>query len=116
MKKSNQIDQVIEGGIKNLKSLIDVDTVVGSPFTSLDGTVIVPVSKVTTGFIVGGGEYEISKKSDELPMTAGTGGYVQLSPIGFLVGQGANMHTITIEQTDDSLSKIVQLAGNVLEK
>ena len=38
--------------------MVDVNTVVGKPWNQ-DGTVIVPVSRVTFGFVAGGG--------DELP-------------------------------------------------
>ena len=107
--KENQIDQVMQSAMNNLKELVDVNTVVGKPFTSLDGTVIVPVSKVTMSFLVAGGEYQTSTRieGENYPMTAGSGGYVQLAPIGFLVGSGTEMKAISVTKDESGYSKFV---------
>ena len=53
----NRINNVIETTLKNLSNVIDVDMVTGEPIISKDGTMIIPVSKITVGVISGGGEY-----------------------------------------------------------
>ena len=107
--KDNQIEKVLQSAMSNLKELVDVNTVVGTPFTSVDGTVIVPVSKVTMSFLVAGGEYQTTTRieGENYPMSAGSGGYVQLSPIGFLVGTGKEMKAISVQNEETSYSKLV---------
>ena len=105
----HQIDKVMQSAMNNLKELVDVNTVVGTPFTSVDGTVIVPVSKVTMSFLVAGGEYQTTTRieGENYPMSAGSGGYVQLSPIGFLVGSGKEMKAISVLKEETSYNKLV---------
>jgi sporulation protein YtfJ len=44
--------------MENLKEMVDVNTIVGDPVETQDGTVIVPVSRVSFGFAAGGAEYD----------------------------------------------------------
>ena len=52
----NKIDEVMNTALQNLKSLVDVDVVVGKSIISNEMT-ISPLTKVTIGFVAGGGEY-----------------------------------------------------------
>ena len=52
MNRENRINSVIETTMKNLNSLIDVNTVIGKP-TKINDKTIIPISKVTFGFMNG---------------------------------------------------------------
>jgi len=47
--------------MESLKDMVDVNTVVGDPVEGPDGTVIMPVSRVSFGFAAGGGEYSVGQ-------------------------------------------------------
>ncbi|MBO4412952.1 MAG: hypothetical protein J5779_02955, partial [Clostridia bacterium] len=52
------------------------------------GTIIIPVSKLAVGFVVGGGEYtNLSSKRSKFnyPMAGGSGGGISSTPVGFIV-------------------------------
>lgn len=51
------IENIIDSSIEQIKKMIDVSTVIGTPIASGSDTMILPVSKVSVGFVVGGGEY-----------------------------------------------------------
>ena len=51
------INSVMNSAMENLKQMVEVDTIIGDAITSPDGTVIIPVSKVSFGLAAGGGEY-----------------------------------------------------------
>ena len=57
------MEQPIQGLMKttmeNIKEMIDVNTVIGDPVETSDGTVIIPISKVGFAFISGGGSLKI---------------------------------------------------------
>jgi sporulation protein YtfJ len=81
----------------SIKEMVDVNTVVGEPVESQDGTVIIPVSRVSFGFAAGGGEYsktrgqfeQETKAESQFPFAGGSGAGVSVQPVGFLVvGQG----------------------------
>ena len=47
---AHPIETIMRTTMENLKDMIDVDTVVGSPVSTGDGLTIVPVSRVSFGF------------------------------------------------------------------
>ncbi len=113
----NRINNVIETTLKNLSNVIDVDTVIGKPITSKDGTTIIPVSKITVGVISGGGEYgkiNIFKKGEDLPYSAGNGAIVSVKPCGFLVNDGAGYKMISI--ADSPYEKLLDKTTDFIEK
>lgn len=85
--QKNKINDVVKDSIQNLSSIIDVNTVVGTPI-AFDGSTVVPVAKVTFCVLAGGGEYgkvSIFKGGEDLPFSAGNGSVISIKPCGFLV-------------------------------
>ena len=102
--------------MKDLNGLIDVNTVVGNPFKSEDGTVVIPVSKVTMGFMTGGGEYGEIKpiKSDKsLPFAGGSGAIISLKPSSFLIDKGKGIELVNV--ADDPLSKMIDVIDKFIK-
>ena len=97
MEREHPIEQIMGTAIAKIKNLVDVDTVVGSPFVTEDGTTIIPLTKVTMGFLAGGGEYNESSKYSDYPLAGGSGVGVSMSPVGFLVKNGNCVQMVTAE-------------------
>lgn len=100
--ENNKINKSIETTLENLSSLIDVNMVVGSPIKTENDDYIVPVSKVTLGVLVGGGEYGktgIFSKSGELPYSAGNGTIISMKPCAFLVKEGQSFKILSVSET-----------------
>ena len=94
----NKIDNLVNNAIKNLSDLVDVNSVIGDPIATTTGTVI-PISKVTVGYLSGGGEYgevKYFKKDENYPFSGGNGAVVSLKPMGFLIDNGKECRLITI--------------------
>ena len=80
------IGTLMQTTLENIKDMVDVNTVIGEPIPTLDGGTIIPVSKVTFGFVSGGGEYDGKQLPDaEHPFAGGSGAGVSVQPVGFLV-------------------------------
>ncbi|HHT02336.1 MAG TPA: sporulation protein YtfJ [Firmicutes bacterium] len=80
----------MRSAMDSIKEMIDVNTVVGDPVEAQDGSVIIPVSRVSFGFGVGGGEYGQNESDEGYPFGGGSGAGVTVQPVGFLVvGNGA---------------------------
>jgi sporulation protein YtfJ len=56
--EQHPIEALMTTAMESIKQMVDVNTIVGDAVQSPDGTVIIPISKVTFGFAAGGGEYE----------------------------------------------------------
>ena len=53
---SEKISGIMGTTMEKIKEMVDVNTVIGDPIVSPDGTMIIPVSKVTCGFASGGSD------------------------------------------------------------
>ena len=82
------IETIMSTTLENIRDMIDVNTVVGDAVTPAEGTVIIPISRVSFGFVAGGGEYGLKTPqpaANDLPFAGGTGAGVTVQPMGFLV-------------------------------
>ena len=59
---AHYLGELTESNMKNLQALIDSNSVIGREIVTPDGTVILPVSKVSFGFGSGGGDLPASQK------------------------------------------------------
>lgn len=98
----NQISDLMNSAMEKIKKIIDVNTVVGTPFETKDGVVLIPLTKVSIGFVVGGGEYccdkKIVKETSKMPFAGGTGGGVSMHPIGLLQVKDKSCKLIRIDE------------------
>ena len=53
------IQGLMKTAMENIKEMVDVNTIVGDPVETPDGSVILPVSKVGFGFAAGGVNFRL---------------------------------------------------------
>ena len=51
MAEQHPINGLMGTSMEKIRELVDVNTIIGDPITSPDGTIIIPVSKVSFGFV-----------------------------------------------------------------
>ena len=114
------IDSMMQKTMESIRSMVDVNTVVGAPVTGSAGTTIIPISKVSFGFVAGGGEYAASDgrvrvvPEDAMPFAGGTGAGVSVQPVGFLV-VGPEGVKMLPAQTNGALERVVELLPQLIE-
>ena len=116
--KNNKIESLIDISLDKIRSMIDVNCVIGSAISMPDNSVIIPISKVSIGFVAGDGEYNdlnAIRNSADFPMAGGTGGGFTVSPIGFFV---VNKDKFKIVHADKSTAYLglIKNATDVLKK
>ena len=116
----NPVESIMAEAMSKLKSVIDVNTVIGNPITTFDGTTIIPISKVSAGFIAGGGEYNQNKDmkknaSLDFPFAGGSGTGFSISPVGFLVETNSGLKLINIDNKS-AYESVLEIVKNVTEK
>lgn len=81
----NKISDIIEDSINQLKSIAGADTIIGEAIKANDGTTIIPVSKLSVGFVSGGVDFagKPDSKKDKFGGAGGTG--LTLTPVCFIV-------------------------------
>lgn len=104
--------------MENLKDMIDVNTIIGDPVETPDGSVILTVSKVGFGFAAGGSQFSVDEttKESELPFGGGSGGGVSITPIAFLIVNSQGVKMLHIDESTHLVEKILDLAPNAIEK
>ncbi|HOM01782.1 MAG TPA: GerW family sporulation protein [Acetivibrio sp.] len=125
------IQGLMATAMESIKEMVDVNTIVGDAVQAPDGTVIIPISKVTFGFAAGGGEFAsrctIEKKDEDssdddsnkpeskFPFAGGSGAGVSINPVAFMVvGQGQiKLLPVNI---NSSLEKVLDLIPEIIEK
>ena len=85
MAENVPLSEVIRSSLENIKKVLDTNTVMGDPVTVLDGTVIVPVSKISVGFASAGTEYNGRKELKTKNFGGGGGTGITVTPICFIV-------------------------------
>lgn len=82
-------DHPIQGlmgtAMEKIRELVDVNTIIGDPITSPDGTIIIPVSKVSFGFVAGGSD--IPSKATKEIFAGGSGAGISIHPQAFIIVQ-----------------------------
>lgn len=100
--QAHPIENIMRTTMEQITEMIDVNTIVGDAVEASDGSLVIPVSRVSFGFVAGGAEYGLGKESqtektadtesaegEELPFGGGAGAGVTVSPMAFLVvGKG----------------------------
>jgi len=87
------IQSLMKTAMESIKEMVDVNTIVGDAVETNDGTVIIPISRVTFGFAAGGGDYEYEEGGNNQglhPFGGGSGAGVSVKPAGFLVCSPTN--------------------------
>jgi len=109
--------------MESIKDMVDVNTVVGDAVETQDGTVIIPVSRVSFGFAAGGGEYGGERGGQggadggaaRAPFAGGSGAGVSVQPVGFLiVGRD---HVRLLPVTDRAIyDRLIDLAPEMVDR
>jgi len=67
---THPVENIMKTTMEQLKAMADVNTIVGNPILTAGETMILPVSKLSMGFISGGGEYGSEKKLTPIQRSA----------------------------------------------
>ena len=85
MAEQHPINGLMGTSMEKIRELVDVNTIIGDPITSPDGTIIIPVSKVSFGFVAGGSD--LPTKAPKEVFAGGSGAGITINPQAFIVVQ-----------------------------
>lgn len=109
------INSLMDTTMKKIKEMIDVNTIIGDPITTPDGTTIIPVSKVSYGFASGGSDLP-TKKDNKDCFGGGSGAGVTINPVAFLYVSKGNVKLIPIEKYDGAVDRVVGMVPDLVDK
>jgi sporulation protein YtfJ len=121
------IENIMRTTMEQLREMADVNTIVGDPLLAGDGTMILPVSKVSLGFLSGGGEYSkgesIVRRKENVefvddirhPFAGSSAAGVSLTPMAFLV-VGCGSVKVLPAQVDNTLDRALEMIPRTIEE
>jgi sporulation protein YtfJ len=124
--QEHPIQGLMKTALENIKEMVDVNTIVGDPVHTPDGTTIIPISRVSFGFAAGGSEFdneqeeEKKSKKDEgaayLPFGGGSGGGVSVQPVAFLVvNQHGQVKMLPVDR-HAMLDRLMDIAPQIIDQ
>ena len=125
--KEHPIEALMEIAMNNIQDMVDVNTIIGAPIDINDNISIIPISKVSFGFVAGGSEfgtetieeYKQKDKDEEItyknPFGGGSGAGVNITPVSFLVINNGNIKLMPVEYCS-TIDKLVDYIPEIIEK
>ncbi len=119
------LEQILQKAIGELKEMVGADTIIGSPVSAGDNTTILPVSRVSLGFVSGGGEYGTKSfdaqgsyfldGSRPYPFTGAVTAGVSAVPVAFLTIQNGEVRLLPATQ-DEPLSRVLSALPELMRE
>lgn len=125
MQKENKIESIMNSAIEKLKDMVETNTVLGEKIETPTGFVV-PLTKISVGFVAGGGEYSAGQKqvktTSSYPYAGGTGSGVCVQPIGFLCVEDGKTSLIKLdsktpfEKIVDNLPRVAEAVAGAIKE
>ncbi|GIP32341.1 GerW family sporulation protein [Paenibacillus sp. J2TS4] len=134
------IQGLMKTAMENIRDMVDVNTIVGDPVETPDGSVIMPISKVGFGFAAGGSEFVTDSEGGPtagaahqgatnqgaandanhakvaLPFGGGSGGGISITPIAFLVVGQQGVRVVPLDNQTHLFERLIDSAPQVVDK
>ncbi|MBQ1435909.1 MAG: GerW family sporulation protein [Clostridia bacterium] len=116
------IHDFMKTAMESIKSMVDVNTIVGTPIETSDGTIIIPVSKVSFGFVAGGSDIPPAKNNKEVqapsdkPFGAAACSGVTLTPMAFLIVNKGQVKMVSVSNSITTIDKVIELVPDVIDR
>ncbi|HIW55320.1 MAG TPA: GerW family sporulation protein [Candidatus Ruthenibacterium merdigallinarum] len=108
------IQGLMDVTLEKIKKMVDSNTIIGNPINMADGTLILPISKVSFGFASGGSD--IATKTSKDLFGGGGGAGVSIVPVAFLVVREGNVRMIQLADTSNSVDRAIGMMPEMVDK
>lgn len=108
------INGLMDTTLEKIKSMVDVNTVIGNPIVAPDGTTIIPVSKIIYGFASGGSEFSSKHQTNSNLFGGGGGAGVTINPVAFIAISHGDVKLLNI--ASDTNQKAIALVPELFDK
>ena len=109
----HNIESIMNVTLDNLKAMVDADTIIGTPVTVGEVTLI-PISKVSFGLATGGSD--IPSKNPANLFGGGGGAGVTVTPIAFISVCGSNVKMLQVNADITPVNKLIDEAPELIGK
>ena len=115
---SQNLPNMLDNTISKIKEMLNANSVIGEPITTVDGVTIIPISKISVG-LAGGGSDFVSKNVNhhENPFGGGVGAGVKVVPVAFLIIKEGSVRMIPVAApANTTADRLVEMVPDTLDK
>lgn len=112
---SNNVNSMMDTTMEKIRKMVDVNTIIGEPVICPDGTVIIPVSKVSYGFASGGSDLPSKANPQKEYFGGGSGAGVSIQPVAFLVVNNGEVKMLNME-FDGAVDRVISMIPDFADK
>ena len=111
------IESTINTTLEKIKEMFDANTVIGTPIVTPEATII-PYSKISLGFVSGGGELNDNTSSDknEMNFIGGGGAGASIHPQGFIICSKDSSVRVAPAHVSTPLDRIMENLPQYIEE
>ena len=110
------LNDVLATTMEKIKSMLDVNTIIGTPIQTSEGMSIIPISKVSFGFASGGSDFG-KKPESGIKFGAGAGAGATITPVAFLIVNGENVRVLPMAAAPNTTAdRIVEMVPDVIDQ
>lgn len=111
-----QVNNILGVTMEKVKEMVDVNTVVGDPIITPDGTTLIPVSRLSYGVVSGGSDLPSKASPSKELFAGGSGVGVTVYPVAFISISNGNVKMLQIEPYYNSLDRVIDRVPDVVDK
>lgn len=110
--KNEELSKVVEKTLSSIKEIADGSGIVGKPIKVSSEITIIPLNKISVGYVIGGGNIA-TKKAEDMDLNGTTTGF-NISPLGFISIINNNVSFVSINEVYP-YKKILDLLDKALD-
>ena len=109
------IQGLMSTAMQKIRELVDVNTIVGEPITAPDGTILIPVSKVSFGFVAGGSDLPTALPKNLF--AGGSGAGISIKPEAFIViAKTGDVKLLQMHESSSPVDSLISGAPELINK
>ena len=113
---NHPIEGMMDTTLEKIKQMVDVNSIIGDPITAPDGTIIIPISKISYGFGSGGSDLPEKISSDKNRFGGGAAAGITIQPVAFLTISAGNVRMIQVDPYYGSVDRVIGMVPEVFDK
>lgn len=113
MAENKKLQDVMGVTMDKVKGMIDADSIIGKPINLDDGTIIIPVNRVSYGFASGDSDLPAKQTGN---FAGGGGAGITMEPVAFLVIKNDSVRVMQINAHPGTVDKLVDSFPDMVDK
>ena len=121
--QNSNLGRMMDTTIEKIRSIVNVDTVVGTPIATPDGITIIPISRVSYAFAAGGSDFRI-QDNPNMGFGGGNGAGVRIEPVAFLTIKDGSIRIInltppavnTVDRLIEKAPEVIDMVNDLIQK